>query len=232
MRSVTKERLIRVVPKVVRTAVKFCLAALKAVETLAVRTHKARWQKVSLDPHPHWDARNCIISDLIPAGSSVLDVGSGAQTLRRHLKPGCKYQPCDVVKSSPDVILCDFNAGVYPDIQGNFDYVVCSGVLEYIRNPNEFLKQTSSYGDSMILSYCPLVPKQGKLHRLSVNWINHFTKAEVERTFEQAGLNWRVLHTMEEDQTIYSLRPKPRIDATVESAAKPFPPSGEVRQTE
>src|SRR5882672_6229357 len=83
--------------------------------TLVVRTHVRRWRKVAHAGRPPWDDRNQTIANLIPRGSSVLDVGCGSQSLKNHLKGACKYQPCDLIKSTPDVIVCDFNAGFFPD---------------------------------------------------------------------------------------------------------------------
>lgn len=196
--------------KIIRYALRrtgqLCSDWVNVVITLCVQTHKSRWRKVSTNPEPHWDWRNRIISDLVPAGSSVLDVGCGAQTLRRHLNPTCKYQPCDLIKSTPDVIVCDFNAGLYPQVNQVFDYVICSGVLEYIRKPEEFLKTIAPLGRTLILSYSPAVPGQSRVHRLSCNWINHFTKAEVESLFDKVGIVWRVIYTHDQAETIYSLQ--------------------------
>src|SRR5882724_4237857 len=88
---------------------------LSAIRIIILRTDVRRWTKVAAESPP-WDERNRIIASLIPCKSSVLDLGSGAQTLRKHLKHDCVYQPCDIVKSSKDVILCNFNAGVYPEL--------------------------------------------------------------------------------------------------------------------
>ena len=68
------------IPGPVRKIARLCLDSVNAAITLSVRTHKRRWQKVSQDPNPHWDDRNKVISSLIPDGSSVLDLGCGAQT--------------------------------------------------------------------------------------------------------------------------------------------------------
>ena len=175
--------------------------------TLLVRTKVRQWQRVAAAGTPPWDERNKTIVEFIPAGSSVLDIGCGAQTLRQHLKPGCRYQPCDVVKSSPDVILCDFNAGKFPDIKQSFDYVVCSGVFEYIRRPEEFLEQVSGYGRAVILTYNPLPPGGSKLARLGnqLGWVNHFKKTELEALFDGKRLKWTLLHTDKQGCVIYSL---------------------------
>jgi Methionine biosynthesis protein MetW len=179
----------------------------KAASTLMVRTNVRRWREVAKNPRPHWDGRNEIIAKLIPPGSSVIDLGCGPQTLRRHLDPSCKYQPCDVIQSTPDVIFCDFNSGIYPEIGGSYDYVICSGVFEYIRNPAEFLKKNSLLARTMILSYNPLyqMPGDSKIRRLNCDWINHFTKPEVEALFDEVGLSWKILNIAKDGETIYSL---------------------------
>ncbi len=179
----------------------------KAASTVMVKTNVRRWREVSKNPRPHWDGRNEIIAKLIPAGASVLDLGCGPQTLRRHLDPRCKYQPCDVIQSTPDVIFCDFNSGIYPAVKEEYDYVICSGVFEYIRNPLEFLKKNVLLGKTMILSYNPLfqMPGDSKIRRLNCDWINHFTKPEVEALFDEAGLGWSILNIAPDGETVYSL---------------------------
>jgi len=213
MRTLANSRLKKALPAPVRKMARWCVDAGNALITLSVRTHKSRWEKVAKDPMPHWDSRNVLISSLIPDGSSVLDLGSGAQTLRRHLKPGCKYQPCDVVKSSPDVILCDFNAGNYPQPGMEYDFVVCSGIFEYIRRPLEFLQRISTLGRTIIFSFNPWHPQTPKFSRLAVHWNNHLTRAETECLFQHSSLAWQVVNVKDDGEIVYSLHidPCPRI---------------------
>lgn len=187
---------------------KTCSAALV---TLLIPTKKRLWQKVAAAGPPTWDDRNKIIAGFIPPGSSVLDVGCGAQTLKLYLKPGCRYQPCDVVKSTPDVIFCDFNAGAYPHISEQYDYVVCSGVFEYIRNPEEFLRRIPFLGRSTILSYNLFKPGDSKIARLAngYGWLNHFTREELQNLFRDIGLDWTNLaDDAKLGYTIFLLDPK------------------------
>ena len=172
-----------------------------------VGTNVRRWRKVAQQPIPPWDERNQFIASLIPPGSSVLDIGSGGQSLKRHLKPGCKYQPCDLVKSSPDVILCNFNDGLFPNVEEHFDYVVCSGILEYIRDPVRFLDAATSYGNVVILSYHPFVQGSSKLSRLDHDWINHMTSEELNGVFCQVVAKQDVLRN-ENGECIYALKKK------------------------
>ena len=184
-------------------------SCVAAVRTLLFRNNMELWTKVAHAGKPGWDGRNAIIAGFIPAGSSVLDIGCGPQTLRQHLPAGCRYQPCDMIKSTPDVILCDVNSGLYPQVNERFDYVVCSGVFEYVRNEAEFLSRIPTYAPNVILSYNPLSPKchrKTKLERLAGSWVNHHTREELEKTFDAAGLTWKALHTSDLDEVIYSLQ--------------------------
>jgi len=176
--------------------------------TLLIRTHAWHWRKVAKAGPPPWDVRNRVIADFIPDGSSVLDLGCGAQTLKLHLKSGCTYQPCDVITNSPDTIHCDFNAGIYPKIIKRYDYVVCSGLLEYVRTPSEFLQRISSFGDALLISYNPIVHGESKIQRLGKHWVNHLAQPELERIFESIGLSWNIVNTRPPNELLYSCKPK------------------------
>jgi hypothetical protein len=69
------------------------------------------------------------------------------------------------------------------------------------------LGKNSLLGKVMILSYNPLnqFPGDSKIRRLNCDWINHFTRLEVEALFDEVGLNWNVLNVDKDGETIYSL---------------------------
>lgn len=159
-----------------------------ALRTWLLRTDVGRWRKVATEI-PAWDERNKLIAALIPAGASVLDLGAGSQSFARYLAPGCHYQPCDVVRSSETVLPCDFNAGWYPDVTRCYDFVVCSGLLEYIRDMKAFLHIVPTYGHVLIASYACRQPFESKLARAKQGWLNHFTQTELQSTFAAAGLD-------------------------------------------
>ena len=195
---------LRQIACVVRGSVNATLVPFKAAVRSRLRTDKRRWRKVATEVPP-WDQRNKLIGKLIPANSSVVDLGCGAMTLKGWLPPGCVYQPCDVVKSAPEVILCDFNEGLYPALDRKYDYVVCSGVLEYMRAPLEFLKRISQYGSKVLLSYNPIRDGGGKLARLASGWLNHMTQPELEKLFCDAGLSSKLVLTRDLNEVTYEL---------------------------
>jgi hypothetical protein len=176
-----------------------------ACMTLMLRTHVRKWQKVAAAGPPPWDERNSIIARFITPGSSVIDLGAGAQTLRSHLQAGCQYQPCDVVNSSPDVLFCDFNREIYPKTDKTFDYVVCSGILEYVWKPKKFLARVSSLGRTLLLSYNPRMAGESKLDRLAKNWVNHLTRKSLEKMLDDLGLVWKVANVRSPNEYLYSI---------------------------
>jgi hypothetical protein len=176
------------------------------VATIVLTTHKRRWERVAVAGTPPWDWRNEKIASFIPSGSSVIDIGSGAQTLRRHLAPGCHYQPCDLIQSTPDVLVCNFNEGQFPSPDRNFTHVVCSGVLEYVRDHRRFLKEISALGETLLLSYNVRLPGITRFQRMANNWTNHFSRIELERAFTELNLNAECLYVAESGEIIYRIK--------------------------
>jgi hypothetical protein len=154
---------------------------------------------------PPWDERNALIASLIPELSTVLDLGAGAQTLRTHLRDLCVYQPCDVVKTTADTWLVDFNHGIYPDTDVVFDYVVLSGVLEYATNLSEPLAHAALCGRTVIASYSP-VSSETRKQREKHGWFNHLTRDELESTFGSLGLDHELVNSCLDGQLVYRLK--------------------------
>ena len=191
-----------------KTILKMGRKAIAAGKTTLIKTDVRRWKKVSQEV-PSWDERNRMIAAFIPENSNVLDLGAGARLLKDYLKPGCEYQPCDIVRSSPEVIFCDFNSGIYPALSRKYDYVVCSGVFEYVRDPARFISEVKHYGRKIIFSYNPFNPGYPRTERLACGWVNHLTEDQLEQLLLSHGLRWRVLHrkatTPAAEEIIYEL---------------------------
>lgn len=184
-------------------------AAWNAIGTLFMRNQQKRWARVSQAGAPPWDARNQIIARAISPGSSVVDLGCGPQTLRTRIPANCRYQPCDLVRATEDTILCDFNGGIYPEFQEKFDFAICSGVLEYIREPEAFLRKISGYGNILILSYNARKPAESIFSRRAKHWVNDFTQAEMESLFRRSGLDFQTVYQADGIGLIYHLRQRP-----------------------
>lgn len=163
----------------------------------------ARWRRVGSEI-PSWDERNARIGAMIPASSAVVDIGCGAQTLRRHLPAGCRYQPVDVIQHDPGVWVWDFNEGPFPRQDARFDVVVCSGVFEYARAPERFLREVAALAPRVILSFSSRDDVPSTLQRRAAGWTNDLSAGELEKLVASVGLRSHKAGSWER-QTIYEL---------------------------
>ena len=137
---------------------------------------------------PPWDERNAIIGSYVLPESTVLDLGAGAQTLRQHLHPSCKYQAADVVPG-PGVLHCDLNTGELPDVEERFTYVVLSGVAEYLTDVEAALASIRALGERLLVSYATR-EKDDIAPRTRQGWLNHLTAEEFEAVLTTLGFAW------------------------------------------
>jgi hypothetical protein len=176
---------------------------LKIWKSLFKITDYHRWQLVHGESEG-WLSRSEIIALSIPSNSSVLDLGAGSQSLKRYLQ-GCIYQPCDLFQTTPDTLICDFNKNIYPHIDNEYDFVVCNGLLEYIREPKVFLNKIIPMGRKYIISYAIKLPTSSQKWRLSMGWFNHYYEIDLENLFNGLGFNFKIIGQWN-DQNIYLLK--------------------------
>ncbi len=151
-------------------------------------TDRNRWRNKD-DPGYQTAERNRLIGALIAPGSSVLDVGAGTQVLRRFLPDGCEYQPCDL-QPAPGVLVCDLNSGQMPAISHRYDVLVASGVLEFLRDPEAFLRRVHSLCETLLFSYRVRLPSEPRWQRLTSGCVSHLTQAELESMLDRLGYVW------------------------------------------
>lgn len=171
----------------IRHSIKYLPRILKAA---FAATDRKRWLR-NANESPPWDERNVLIAKYIPANSSILDFGAGAKTLRGYAPSVRLYVPCDIVQSSPDCIVCDFNRGIYPPADQVYDITICSGVLEYLREPFDFLVKMRKYSKTFILSYQPATGSRAeKMKRLADGFVNDLSREELEAQLQRAGYRY------------------------------------------
>ncbi len=161
----------------------------RALLTVIRGTNVRRWAK-NIHEVPTWDSRNRVIAALVPPGITVMDIGAGAQTMRQHLKGIALYTPCDLFPTTPDTLICDFNRGILPQVPKVHDLAICSGILEYVVDPDSFFKFVTAWNRGIILSYNVRLAGDSKVDRLAKDWVNHFTLEEIREIAGQHG--WRV----------------------------------------
>lgn len=136
-----------------------------------------RW----MDIEDRWRERLELIADLIPQGSSVLDLGCGAQGLRQ-LVDG-PYTPADIHPRTPDTLPFDMHREVYP--QGQWDIAVLSGVLEYASHPLRVLRRVRPLAPKAILTYQTV--SRPTHERSAADFRNHLSHLGLLRLCRRAG---------------------------------------------
>jgi hypothetical protein len=169
-------------------------------------TDHARWREgTNLDPA--WQDRARRAARWVPPGSTVLDLGAGAESLRCLLPAASKYTPADVVARSADTIVVDVNRGEFPS--GAFDVVMTLGVLEYVHDVAALLKRISQSAPTCVASYC--TAKSGDpAERLQRGWVNDYDLVQFIDVCRDAGWNIAGLERLHElpgfDQWLLALR--------------------------
>ena len=154
--------------------------------TVGLKRHQnsdlSRWARTSnLDPI--WESRARAVAQKIAPNSSVLDIGAGNMDLKKFIADG-SYQPADIVKRCPECFEVDLNKGEFPT--GKYDCITFLGVLEYIHDVESVLIKCASSAPQIVISYC--VGRWFSFpYRLSMGWVNNFSRAILSRHFERSG---------------------------------------------
>ena len=166
-------------------------------------TDLSRWEEPS-NLRPEWDDRTRIIAELVPGGSKVIEFGAARLVLQQYLKPGCTYQPADLVSRSEDTLLLDLN-GSLPDLGQRYDVAVFSGVLEYVHDLHRLMQWLQSVSEMVIFSYAVTDHLSDPITRSRNGWVNHLSDHEVQQMVERAHLVC-MSKTYWEGQCIYMCR--------------------------
>ncbi|MDD5068068.1 MAG: methyltransferase domain-containing protein [Candidatus Pacebacteria bacterium] len=129
-----------------------------------------------------WKERTRAIARLIPACATVIDLGGGQGNLCKYLKNPIQYILIDQLELTDRTIMADFNNGEFPNA-GQFQFIVCQGIVEYIIEPARFLKRIRKYGKIMIMTYRE--EKRDQPFR-----INHFSIPEIKSIIQN---DWEIV---------------------------------------
>ena len=98
--------------------------------------------------NPHWSDRNKIIASMMEPNKSVIDLGCGAKILLNYYNPS-KYLGVDGISSADLVVDLDSDF-ILPK---GWDYVVNSGILEFVIRPDLYLEKIKTIGREYIFSW-------------------------------------------------------------------------------
>jgi hypothetical protein len=156
-------------------------------------TDLARWSlATSFDSG--WDGRTILMARHLRAGDKVAEFGAGMQALRKVLPEGCTYQPFDLVARTTDTCVCDLNMA-YPDLSGNYDVAVFSGVLEYLRDLPSTFRWLGGCFERVVFSYAVSEMVPSPLTRNRHGWVNNLSRQELIDLANAQGFSCRVVDT-------------------------------------
>ena len=135
----------------------------------------------------------------------VVDVGCGAQPYRSLLPDGMSYVGLDIETAedsfgyaSADTIL--FDGGSWPEGTRNADVVLCTEVLEHVKEPRGFLKEAFSAlkpGGRLLLT----VPFAARWHFVPYDYWR-FTPSSLKLLLEETGFQNVVVRARGDELTV------------------------------
>lgn len=143
---------------------------------------------------PIWQNRIKSLYCLVTIRGQIADFGCGKMWLKDMIDSGRhKYIPLDYIKRSADTVLYDANKEDVPRISP--EVVFCSGFIEYLNNPKQFVTQISDINSvrEVVVSYVPVELIRNQRSRVTLGWKNHLTLAE----FISVWLRWYCLTGIE-----------------------------------
>ena len=150
---------------------------------------RQRWGETS-SYLPAWTERAKVAAQFIPDGSRVLEIGTGAGSLRDLIEHRCRYMGADLEPVDKRTLVFDLDNDPMP--VGSWDAVVLLGVLEYLYHPAEALQKISNVASQLVVSYCCRVDARPDCingHR-EPGWGNSMTEENI--TEDLAALGFRM----------------------------------------
>lgn len=155
-----------------------------------IAANKLHWADQS-NFKTHWTTRAQVAASLIPAYSVVCDLGCGPnQDLKRHLRRGCRYLPCDMTVWSDGVEYCELNEGVYPErhaAAGNIASLL--GVIEYLSAPEAVFAWLAGRFDRVVFSYNPRELFECDATARHPLWVNALSTLDLLALTQAAGFD-------------------------------------------
>lgn len=132
---------------------------------------------------PSWERRAAFAAKFIEPGSSVLDLGCGQMHLRKYLSDGCTYTPSDLRAWTDEVIICDLDAGQFPD--GYFDVITLLGVLGFVKDTEGTLEKARKHAKRLVVTF--MHPNLFNFRKRLPERVHHYTRKELATLIEAAG---------------------------------------------
>lgn len=166
------------------------------------RSDTQRWEKEKA-LQDRWEDRTKMLGQHIKNGSKVFEFGAGNMRLKKYLPKNCIYIPSDFVRRTDEMHIIDLNKTLQEIPKSN--YIVFSGVLEYVKNLEKVLKFYSGYTENFLLSYAVLEAYPNIKNRRKEGWISDNSHQEILEIAKKINFNCSVIGNWK-NQTLYHLK--------------------------
>jgi hypothetical protein len=109
--------------------------------------------------NPGWTGRNEALAKFIHNGSSILDLGCGSRDILRYVTTSA-YCGIDYFDNEFADIQLDLNTD-FNLPEGKWDYILCSGLLEYLEDVSHFFFRIKHKANSYVFTYWQNATAQG-----------------------------------------------------------------------
>lgn len=169
--------------KVVKFSRSFYVSMLK----FSNRSDYTRWSKKS-SLFESWDERTKILASNILPKATVFEFGAARLVLKRYIPQDCTYLHSDIVARDNETIVIDLNRNL-PDLPKS-NYVVFSGVLEYVNDVEKVLKHCSKFTEEILFSYAVLDNYSNVDTRRYNGWVSDLSKKQLDVI--ATNINWEL----------------------------------------
>ncbi|RMA57981.1 methyltransferase domain-containing protein [Ulvibacter antarcticus] len=150
-----------------------------------------RWSKTdTLDET--WDERTILLAQQITPNSKVLEFGPRRLILKKNLPENCEYYNSDIIKRDDETLVIDLNKEL-PELP-EVDFIVFSGVLEYVKDVNHLISHCNKYSKSILLSYAVTDHFSNVKNRRISGWISDLSVDDIEKIARDLKMNWSFLN--------------------------------------
>jgi hypothetical protein len=135
-----------------------------------------RWSKEK-SLFASWDERTQLLAKQIKPQSIVFEFGAARLVLKAMLPEGCEYLHSDIVKRNEHTLVIDLNKEL-PNLP-QVDYIVFSGVLEYVFKVKDLLDYLSQFTNHFVFSYAVTNTFPDKGNRRFNGWVSDLSEDDI-----------------------------------------------------
>lgn len=132
--------------------------------------------------------------------------------LKQYLPAGVKYIGVDYRDRGEGCIVCDLDREAFPETGAQVYFV--SGCLEYMSNPDGFVRSLATRGRKCIVSYCGIEHFSNRRQRSRRGWKNHLLNSDLAAMFARYGMQQASMEMTSAQNAVFVFVRVPQSSAT------------------